>query len=312
MADAAQSSGVQIAQSDWRVTPDGVPRGYIQPETLRELWFHTGTACNLACPFCLEGSAPGNNRLEQVRFDEVRPFIDESLALGVEQFSFTGGEPFINKDIFAILNYALAHRPCMVLTNGTRPLQRRWDDLLGLRAAPHALRLRVSLDFPDAQRHDAGRGDGNFALALETLARLHEAGFAVSVARHMEQDEDTPAVEAAFRDHFRSIGLPPDLHQVAFPDFYGPHTHPSGVPHITEDCMTRYQTPDTRASFMCNFSKMVVKRDGRMRVVACTLVDDDPDYEMGETLTDAMAIRVMLRHHRCFSCFKYGASCSEC
>ena len=41
------------------VTPDGEPRGYIQPHALRELWFHTGTACNLSCPFCLEGSKPG-------------------------------------------------------------------------------------------------------------------------------------------------------------------------------------------------------------------------------------------------------------
>ena len=39
----------------------GNPRGYIQPKQLKELWFHTGTICNLRCSFCFEGSKPGDN-----------------------------------------------------------------------------------------------------------------------------------------------------------------------------------------------------------------------------------------------------------
>jgi hypothetical protein len=62
---------------------------------------------------------------------------------------------------------------------------------------------------------------------------------------------------------------------------------------------------------MCGFSKMVVKKDGRMRVYACTLVDDDDDYDLGSSLSDSMRVRVMLRRHRCFACFAHGASCSE-
>ena len=83
------------------------------------------------------------------------------------------------------------------------------------------------------------------------------------------------------------------------------------VPFITEDCMTRYQTEATRAKFMCHYSKMVVKKNGRMRVYACTLVDDDEDYDFGGSLAESMDVRVMLKHHRCYSCFACGASCSE-
>jgi len=254
---------------------------------------------------------PGNHRLQQVTLADVRPFVDEAVALGVRQFSFTGGEPFINKEIFSILHYALAQRPCMVLTNGTRPLYKRWEDVMGLRDAPHPIRFRVSLDYPDPERHDSGRGEGNFALALETLGKLHDAGFGVSIARQMEQDEDRAAVEDAFRAHFRSVNVPEDIHQVAFPDFYQPSSHPTGVPHITTNCMTQYHTEESRSAFMCNFSKMIVKIEGRTQVYACTLVDDDPDYNLGSSLSEAMGRRVMMRHHRCFSCFRYGASCSE-
>ncbi|MDP3678229.1 MAG: radical SAM protein, partial [Methylotenera sp.] len=67
----------------WVQTPSGEPRGFIQPHALDELWFHTGTACNLACPFCLEGSKPGDTRLQLLRFADAKPYIDEALTLGV-------------------------------------------------------------------------------------------------------------------------------------------------------------------------------------------------------------------------------------
>jgi hypothetical protein len=97
---------------------------------------------------------------------------------------------------------------------------------------------------------------------------------------------------------------------VGFPDFLRPGAEPT-VPTVTEHCMTAYQSETTRRAFMCAFSKMVVKKDGRMRVYACTLVDDDSSYDVGGTLTESLSRRITLHHHRCYSCFAYGSSCSE-
>jgi hypothetical protein len=298
------------AGDDWLLTPLGDKRGYIQPHTLSELWFHIGTACNLSCPFCLEGSKPGDNRLGRVNFADVQPFIDEAVELGVRQFSFTGGEPFIIKDLIRILDYALGFNPCLVLTNGTDALIKRMSKLEALRARPHPLSLRVSIDYPDPARHDAGRGAGMFAKSFQALQMLHARGFRISIARQMEKKEDRTTVDGAFRRLFREFGLPEDLNIVAFPDFATPGAAPT-VPFVTESCMTRYQTESSRREFMCAYSKMVVKLDGSMRVYACTLVDDDPAYDQGATLRESLAKRVMMRHHRCYSCFAYGASCSE-
>jgi len=294
----------------WLTTPTREPRGYIQPQQLKELWFHTGTICNLSCPFCLEGSKPGDDRLNKVTLDDVRPFIDEALELGVEKFSFTGGEPFVIKDMIKILDYALNHRPCLVLTNATDPLATRLDDVKLFLDKKNMLSFRVSFDFPDEQKHDAGRGRGNFQKAWENIAKLHNLGFSVSVARHRQKGESAERVDKIYQKYFKRAGIALDTRIVSFPDFLSPGSLPE-VPHITEDCMTRYHTRESRDSFMCNFSKMVVKRDGKMRVYACTLVDDDIDYELGENLNDSMKVRVMLKHHRCYSCFAYGASCSE-
>ena len=95
--------------------------------------------------------------------------IDEALELGVEEFSFTGGEPFVNPHFMDIMDCALEHRPCFVLTNGTEPLLNRMAKIITLKEKPNPLAFRVSLDHPDPVKHDESRGKGNFRMALRTL-----------------------------------------------------------------------------------------------------------------------------------------------
>ncbi|PCI46283.1 MAG: radical SAM protein, partial [Alphaproteobacteria bacterium] len=180
MAEPLKIYQVPQKSENWHKTPLGDARGYIDSDHLRELWFHTGTACNLACDFCLEGSKPGDTRLGLVRLHEVRPYIEEAMELGVEQFSFTGGEPFLAKDFPKILILASSYRPCLVLTNGTEALQRRIRQLEPLLTSPYATSFRVSLDHYEEKTHDLGRGEGNFIKALQGLKMLHDMGFSVS------------------------------------------------------------------------------------------------------------------------------------
>ncbi|RLB66030.1 MAG: radical SAM protein [Deltaproteobacteria bacterium] len=296
--------------NEWLKTSQNEPRGYIQPQSLEELWFHAGTNCNLRCPFCLEGSKPGDNRLEFLTLDDAQRFVNEALEFGVKKFSFTGGEPFVNPEFIPILEAALEHRPCLVLTNATEPLMNQMGDILPLQNKPNLLSFRVSLDHPDPVKHDESRGRGNFRKALDTLGRLPREGFGVSIARLMLPGEDSAAVDKAYAPYFEKAGVPADLTIIKFPEFHLPGSLPQ-VAEITEDCMTRYLSAEKRAAFMCNFSKMVVRKNGQCGVYACTLVDDVENYDLGKTLREAMEQRVLLGHHRCYSCFAGGASCSE-
>jgi len=214
------------------------------------------------------------------------------------------------KDMVRIFDYALDYRPCLVLTNATNPLRMRLDEIQALKNKTHPLSFRVSIDYPDEQKHDNGRGEGNFALSWEVIKDLNKRGFAISIARQRGINENTEKIDQAYRPYFKKAQLSPDIRIVSFPDFLTPGTI-ADVPHITEGCMTQYHDEEGRDQFMCNYSKMVVKRNGQMRVYACTLVDDDQDYDFGSTLKEAMDVRVMLKHHRCYSCFAQGASCSE-
>ncbi len=253
---------------------------------------------------------PGDKRLDRITLEDAQPLLDEAVAVGVEQFSFTGGEPFIVKDLINILRYASALNPCLVLTNGTDPVLKRLRQIETLAEQPHPVAFRISIDYPDETRHDAGRGSGSFKKSWQGLCELHRRGFKVSLARQADAGEDNDSVTSEYRTLLRQHGLPEDTTIVAFPDFLTPGSHPE-VPYVTENCMTTYHTVATRQAFMCSFSKMVIKKQGRMRVYACTLVDDDESYDLGGTLAESLEKRIMMRHHRCYSCFAFGSSCSE-
>src|SRR4051812_9602216 len=120
---------------------------------LDDLWFQVaGTTCNLECTHCFISCSPHNHRFGFLSLDAVRHALVESVPLGVKEYYFTGGEPFLNRDMPAILELTLQYGPATVLTNGT-VLKADW--LRQLRAAEDAslysLEFRVSMDGYTAQ-----------------------------------------------------------------------------------------------------------------------------------------------------------------
>jgi MoaA/NifB/PqqE/SkfB family radical SAM enzyme len=136
--------------SDPRLTAKGEMRAEIALHALETLWFNTGTLCNITCAHCYIESSPRNDRLAYLTLADVRSFLDEIERdrLGTKLIGFTGGEPFMNRDIIALLDETLARGfEVLVLTNAMRPMARHKRQLLELKQRyGQRLRLRVSLD----------------------------------------------------------------------------------------------------------------------------------------------------------------------
>ncbi|HCX67326.1 MAG TPA: radical SAM protein, partial [Rhodobiaceae bacterium] len=82
------------------------------------------------------------------------------------------------------------------------------------------------------------------------------------------------------------------------------------VPEITTACWDILHKD--AASMMCATSRMAVKRKGASApaIVACTLLPDDPQFEMGRTIRESL-VPVKLNHRHCATfCVLGGASCS--
>ncbi len=289
---------------------NGQKRGYIEVGEVTDFWIHMGTKCNLSCPSCFEGASTNPNRIESLNFAEAKAIILEAVTLGVQKFCFTGGEPFVHADFIKILDLALEHRPCLVLTNATSPIEKYLPELEAFAHKPHKLHLRVSIDYPYEKAHDAGRGKGTFKRALNNCTALTRMGHTLSIARRKDNAEDEMGIILEYQDIFKKFGLPKQTNIVAFPDLQ--LSAQNNNPEITEHCMTTYKTKQERDNFMCGHCLMLTKKNGELCFYPCTLVNDDDFYNLGNTLAKAREkSKIILSHPRCFTCFAHGTSCNE-
>lgn len=296
------------------VTAKGEARASVALHRLDTLWFNTGTLCNIACLNCYIESSPRNDALVYLSAAEALAYLDEvaTLSLPTREIGFTGGEPFMNREIIPMIEAALARGfEVLVLTNAMRPMRRFEPQLLDLRARwGGRLTLRVSLDHHTEAVHDAERGEGGFAATLDGLSWLAANGFRLAVAgRHLPDESDAEA-RAAYAALFARLGVPVDAFDpgrlVLFPEMDAR----VDVPEITTACWGILDKAPEQV--MCAASRMVVKRRGAERpaVLSCTLLPYDPQFELGATLAEALR-PVMLNHPHCAKfCVLGGASCS--
>src|SRR5258708_8413566 len=80
-------------------------------------------------------------------FDQILPYLAEAIRIGVKEFYFTGGEPFINPDLPKILEATLRIGPATVLTNATLFNAELVKELAAMRdSSNYSLELRASID----------------------------------------------------------------------------------------------------------------------------------------------------------------------
>lgn len=299
---------------DPRVTADGAPRAHVELRALETLWFNTGSLCNIACLNCYIESSPTNDALVYLTAADVAGYLAgiERLDLPTREIGFTGGEPFMNPDILAMLDQALSSgRQVLVLTNAMRPMMRWGERLAGLIGRGGGrLTFRVSLDHHSQVVHDAERGAGAWDKAWAGLTWLSEQGARIAIAGRRVSGESEAQARGDYAALFAARGLPVDAADpgalVLFPEMEAD----AEVPEITEACWGILNRAP--GEMMCATSRMVVRRRGAPGpvIVACTLTPYDPRFELSTTLEGA-AVPVSLNHPFCAQfCVLGGASCS--
>lgn len=278
------------------------------------MWFNTGTLCNIACAHCYIESSPRNDRLAYLSLDDVSAFLSEATATSKElrEIGFTGGEPFMNPDIIAILGDALSTgRQVTVLTNAMRPMQRHAEALLDLhRRHPGRISVRISIDHFEPARHEGVRGRGTWKPAIDGLMWLSRNDFDLAVAARQLWVEPESELRAGFARLFTDLGIGLNAEDATRLLLFPEMSASTNVPEITEACWAALGKHPS--SVMCADARMVVKRKGAAKpvVVACTLLPYEPEFELGSSLADA-AVTVPLNHPSCSRfCVLGGSSCS--
>jgi pyruvate-formate lyase-activating enzyme len=297
------------------LTASGEKRAHVALKGLETLWFNTGTLCNLTCGHCYIESSPKNDRLVYLTAAEVARYLDEieTSGLPTSLVGFTGGEPFMNPELPAMLEDSLSRGfDALVLTNAMKPMAKCRAALLRLRERyDDRLTIRVSIDHYGSRVHEAERGRRSWQPTIDGLLWLAQMGFTLHIASRRLSGETEAEIRAGFARLFTELGVAIDaadpVRLMVFPEMDAA----ADVPEITEACWGILgKSPE---SVMCATARMVVKRKGAASpaVLACTLLPYDERFELGPTLAAASGA-VPLNHPHCAKfCVLGGGACSR-
>jgi len=154
--------------------------------------------CNLACLHCIEESGPGKAFKDELTPAEALGVIDALVEHEVPYLSFSGGEPMLHPQFFAMVErYCKSGGQLKVETNGhylTPDNCARLRDL-GVKA------VQVSVDGASRPTYNRMRVLGEFDTAVTGTRNLHRAGVPIEVnfsPTHFNIHEVGAAVDLAF------------------------------------------------------------------------------------------------------------------
>jgi len=191
------------------------------------VYWEVTQACGLACKHCRAEAAP-NPHPEQLTTLESKSLLTQLLAFGepLPHLILTGGDPLSRKDIFPLIDYAVALRFDVSITPSATP---ELTTQAVTRLKEHRIQsLGLSLDGSSAARHDAIRAvPGTFARTLEAASQAGRVGLPIQVNTLVSEEtaDDLPAIYELLRSTFPvmrwslffliSIGRGKALHEVS-------------------------------------------------------------------------------------------------
>ena len=279
----------------------------VELRELDTLWFQVGgTICNLACSHCFVSCSPTNHTHAMIGLAEVDRYLEEGARLGVREYYFTGGEPFLNPEMEIILERTLEYGPATVLTNGLLLGRHRCRRLAEIAAdSEYSCDLRVSLDGYTARANDAVRGQGSFDRALLGISNLAQAGLnpVLTVTEVHDENGSADGKEQFFR-LLRDAGIDKPRLKILPLFNLGAEVERGRAYESWQRLRAGDAPPEGWDHLQCSASRMVTDQG----VWVCPILVNEPTAKMGEVLADTLG-SFSLDHPACWTCHVYGVSC---
>lgn len=275
---------------------------------LDTLWFQVaGTLCNIECTHCFISSSPQNRSHGMLSLADVERRLAEARELGVREYYFTGGEPFMNRDMLAILEVTLRQGPATVLTNG---MLLRPETCARLRelfeASEYSLDIRVSLDGFDPQSHDAIRGRGVWDKVMDGLRNLAAAGLnpvitVTAAAVGIESGDG----RSRFLDLIRGFGFARPRLKVLPLFRIGAEEQRTRAYADWERISSEMLQDGDAAKLQCSSCRMITSKG----VYVCPILIEQPQARMGESIGETLR-PFPLQYGACHTCWVDGVTCT--
>ena len=187
---------IEVSSSASPLRPEQYYKYYHNRYVERVFWSVTGR-CNFRCRHCYM-DAP-DAALGELSTEEAFDLIDQMAECGVQNVDITGGEPFVRKDFWQLVDRILSHKMVInqVYTNG-------WllDDSILDKFESRGLKPEFSISFDGVGWHDWMRGvPGAEEAALRAFGLCKKRGFyaTASVCIHRGNVSSLPQTIEALR-----------------------------------------------------------------------------------------------------------------
>jgi SynChlorMet cassette radical SAM/SPASM protein ScmE len=221
--------------------------------------------CNLRCKYCYHFES-ADDVDDDLPTDAWLSFFEELSRLAVLDVCLAGGEPFMREDLKELIEGVVKNRMRFkILTNGTLIT----DEMAAFIASTRRCdTVQVSIDGSTPITHDACRGTGNFAKAMEGLACLkrHNIAASVRVTIHRKNVHDLEGIARLLIDE---VGLP------------GFSTNSAGYLGLCRKNAEQVQlTAEDRSTAMKTLLSLTERYNGRISAAAGPLAEGKGWLEM--------------------------------
>lgn len=173
--------------------------------------WHFLNACNLRCKHCYQESyTPADMDLDTLF--KVANEIIKALTMWnmYGRISLTGGEPFVSKHLFELLDFFDKNERIVsidILTNGTLITD---EDVIKLKKISKLHQVQISLDGGTPEIHDSVRGNGSFEKAVSGIRKLKSSGLEVALMYTLQKlnaDDYNNYIDVAIRENVDAITI---------------------------------------------------------------------------------------------------------
>ena len=170
--------------------------------------FLVTNGCNYRCRFCHNEGQSKNSPSRHMSYDNFKTLIDFVKDQDISELCFSGGEPFLNKDLTRMIRYADDNTASDIgcATNLSLITDTQIQEL-------SSTRVKFNIQFPfasDADFRDS-TGSGNYMKVVETIKKVQDSGINIglnSVIQSLDMSKFVQVLEFALENELPLKLLP--------------------------------------------------------------------------------------------------------
>ena len=170
--------------------------------------FLVTNGCNYRCRFCHNEGQSKDSPSRHMSYDNFKTLIDFVKDQDISELCFSGGEPFLNKDLIRMIRYVDDNTTSDIgcATNLSLITDTQIQEL-------SSTRVKFNIQFPfasDADFRDS-TGSGNYMKVVETIKKLQDSGINIglnSVIQSLDMSKFVQVLEFALENELPLKLLP--------------------------------------------------------------------------------------------------------